>query len=361
MIPKNKLVLANPPISIYKKIELGHALYLYILDSISRYYSLKKYDILGSTISPFYFNPLIPPQGVDIKLWLGRLIDVINHAYFAGHGVEFFLRKAIDELYKSFGIYEGKNVYPTFRDVERLLKKEYVKGREMLWMASVKRILASLSFPGLLGDVVNVRKQVSIHRLLTNNVILEMDQLATSDKVFFIEALLLWIYEYRKNQGKREKFKHAILIEEGHHVLSSKREREKGEETVIEALLRMIREFGESVIVIDQEPNKLSDSIKANTYCKITFNLGNGKDIIDMAKCMNLDKEQIRFIDKLDVGQAIVKLKGRCSEPFLVHFPKVEINKGAVDDKALRQHIKTYDNKLKTIFEIRKDSDFMIA
>lgn len=302
---------------------------------------------IGSTVSPFYFNPLIPPPGVDVKLWLGKLIDVIDHAYFAGHGVEFFLRKAIDKLYDSFGIYEDKNVYPTFKDVERLLYKEFVKGRKMLWMDSAKRILASLTFPGLLGDVVNVRKQGQIQQLLKHNIILEMDKLATSDKVFFIEALLLWIYEYRKNQSKKEQFKHALLIEEGHHVLSGKKEREKGEETIVEILIRMIREFGESVIVIDQEPNKLSDSIKANTYCKICFNLGNGKDIIDIARCMNLTEEQTRFIDKLDVGQAIVKLKGRCSEPFLVHFPKTEIKKGVIDDKKVKEHTKTYDNKLR--------------
>ena len=32
---------------------------------------------------------------------------------------------------------------------------------------------------------------------------------------------------------------------------------------------------------MDQEPSKLSDSIKANTYTKITFNLGNGGSNLD--------------------------------------------------------------------------------
>ena len=34
----------------------------------------------------------------------------------------------------------------------------------------------------------------------------------------------------------------------------------------METCLRQSREFGEAVIVVDQEPSKLSDSIKANTY-----------------------------------------------------------------------------------------------
>ncbi|GAH48841.1 unnamed protein product, partial [marine sediment metagenome] len=137
-----------------------------------------------------------------------------------------------------------------------------------------------------------------------------------------------------------ERFKHAIIIEEAHHVLSHKKEIEKGEETIIETLLRMIREFGESVIVIDQEPSKLSDSIKANTYCKITFNLGNAKDSNDIGRCMNLENEQFRFIDKLNVGQAIVKLKGRFNVPILCFFPLIGIKKGAVTDEIVRSLLK---------------------
>lgn len=307
---------------------------------------------IGSKTSPFYFNPLIPPPNVDTKLWLGRIIDIISHAYFAGHGVEFFLRNALDELYKRFKVYEGGKTYPNFRDMDKLLKKEFVKGREMLWMASVKRILASLTFPGLLGDVLNVRKQGKIQKLLEKDVILEMDSLATSDKVFFIEALMLWIYEYRKNEARREEFKHAIIIEEAHHTLSGKKEKAQGEETIIETLLRMIREFGESIIAVDQEPNKLSDSIKANTYCKICFNLGNGKDIADISRCMSLDEEETGFIDKLNVGQAIVKLKGRFNEPVLVHFPKVEIRKGVIDNDALERAMERHNDELNNIFDI---------
>lgn len=309
------------------------------LIQIPLFKELKIYTV-GSKTSPFYFNPLIPPPGTDSKYWLTRLVNVIEHAYFVGHGVEYFLRKVIDKLYAIFGVYKGSNKYPTFRDVDLIMKREFARGREMLWLASARRVLASLTFSGSLGDVVNVKEQPSIADLLNQDVVLEMDCLSDSDKIFFTEALLLWIYEYRKNEGKRERFKHAIVIEEAHHVLSHKKEIEKGEETIIETLLRMIREFGESVIVIDQEPSKLSDSIKANTYCKITFNLGNAKDSNDIGRCMNLENEQFRFIDKLNVGQAIVKLKGRFNVPILCFFPLIGIKKGAVTDEIVRSLMK---------------------
>ena len=297
------------------------------LKQLSEFKNLKVIRI-GSPECDFKFNPLIPPSGVHPKHWMAMLIDVIKHAFFVAHGVEYFIRKGIDYLYEQFGIYEGKKEYPTFKDLEKILRKEFVRGREMLWMSSVKRVLASLTFSGLLGEVLNVRQHEAIDKLLEQNVIIEMDNLATIEKIFFIEALLLWIYEYRKLECKREKFKHCILIEEAHHVLSKKKESSFGEETIIETIIRMIREFGESVIVIDQEPKKVSDSIKANTNCKICFTLGNGKDIYDIAKSMNMTNEQERMIDKLKTGHAIVKIKERFDEPIHVRIPLVEITKG---------------------------------
>ncbi len=293
---------------------------------------------IGRNINPFYFNPLIPPPLTNAEEWIGKIVEIIKHAYFVGHGVEYLLKKAIHELYKKYGVYKGNKVYPTFEEVDKLLKKEYVKGRELLWMASVKRVLASLISPVALGKVVNVREHFKAEDLLNRYIIFETDALTDSDKIFFIEALLLWIYEYRKTQGKREKFNHALIIEEAHHILSKRKERVKGEETIMESIIRMIREFGEAVIIVDQEPSKLSDSVKANTHCKICFCLGNIKDIIDIAGCMDLDKEQTGFISKLKTGEAIVRIKREnCDAPFLVKFPHIKIEKGVISDEILRR------------------------
>ncbi|MFC1492295.1 ATP-binding protein, partial [Nitrospinota bacterium] len=262
---------------------------------IEEFTGLKVYTI-GRDISPFRFNPLIPPPGTEPGHWLVRLIDVMKHAFFLGEGVEFLLREAIDAVYEKHEMFSDPIGVPLFEEVKEYVSKRAYRGRMSLWQASTLRALAALTYVRGLGSVLNVEQEPNAGELLNNNIILELDALSDVDKVFFTEALLLWIYEYRKNEGKREEFKHAILIEEGHHVLSSWKEKHEGQETIIETSLRQIREFGESVIVIDQEPSKLSDSIKANTYCKIVFNLGNGKDILDMSNCLQLDKEQAEYI-----------------------------------------------------------------
>ena len=95
------------------------------------------------------------------------------------------------------------------------------------------------------------------------------------------------------------------------------------------------------MIVIDHEPSKLSNSIKANTYVKMTFNLGNGKDIQDISKAMMLNDEETPYIDLLPVGSSIVKLKGRFHQPILVRFPKIEIKKGLITDEMVDNHMRS--------------------
>ena len=195
------------------------------------------------------------------------------------------------------------------------------------------RIQQSLTYEGGLGPVLNTEKKTNMKELLKNDVIIELDALSSDDKKFLTEALLLWIYEFRKNQGETSEFRHAVIIEEAHNILSKKKERTEGGETIMETTLRMIRKFGEAVIVIDQEPSKLSESIKANTNTKITFTLGNGKDIEDISRSMELEKEQRKYIDLLKVGHAVVKVKGRVEKPVMVYFPKFETKKDSSSKK----------------------------
>lgn len=291
---------------------------------------------VGRTPAPFFFNPLIPPPGTEPGLWLMKMVDVLKHAYFVGEGVEYLLRDALDKTYEACGFFDGsRTAIPTFHLVKYHVWTKRVHGRMSLWKASAMRVLDTLCFRHGLGPVVNAEQEWDHQLLLRSGVVLELDALPDSDKVFLTEALILWLYEFRKHEGRREEFKHALIIEEGHHILSRGKESATGTETIMETSLRQIREFGEAVIVIDQEPTKLSNSIKANTYCKVTFALGNGKDALEIATCMGLTPEEARYLNLLEVGQAVVSLKGRVFVPLHVAFPRSPVRKGVVTDADL--------------------------
>lgn len=287
---------------------------------------------VGRDVVPFRFNPLIPPPGVLVGEWLVKLVDVLKHAYFVGEGVEFVLRRALDYVYDMSGLLEGRvDEVPTFAAVRAFVEQQRLVGRMSLWKASALRVLDSLCFRHGLGPVMNGAAG-DLEGLLARSVVLELDALADADKTFVAEALILWIYEYRKRHARREAFQHALVIEEAHHILSAAKERHAGVETIMETCLRQIREFGEAVIVIDQEPSKLSHSIKANTATKISFALGTGRDVADLAPSLGLDPQTAPWLHRLPVGHGIVVVRPRLSVPTLVRFPFLPIVKGFIAD-----------------------------
>ena len=290
---------------------------------------------VGRGTSPFYFNPLKPPPGTPPTIWLKKIIEIMCHSYFLGEGVAYLLQKAIDSVYREYGVYEGSGTFPTISDVRDWLYRYKTKGREASWMDSVARAVGVLCF-GEVGRVLNKRVDMPLDELLKKNVILELDALTNSDKTFLIESLLLWIHHYRMSQGERERFNHAIIIEEAHHILLKRKQEIMGEEAVTDIILREIRELGEAIILIDQHPSLISKPALGNTYCTVAMNLKHRSDITMIAESLLLDANKARYLGKLETGFAMVKLQGRWFEPFLVRFPLVRVEKGSVTDEEIK-------------------------
>jgi len=291
---------------------------------------------VGRDICPFRFNPLIPPPGTPGKVWLKKLIEIMCHAYFLGEGVSILLLRAIDALYRDCGLYEGRtDSLPTIADVRKWLSDYKAKGREGSWMESAVRAVETLCF-GEVGNVLNHGPFFDIPKLLDKQVVLELDALTNADKTFLIEALLLWVHHYRMAQDQRETFKHAIVIEEAHHILLRKKQEATGEETVTDVLLREIRELGESIICLDQHPSLISKPALGNTYTTFAMNLKHRGDIAMIQDSLLLTSEQAGYLGRLEVGWSIVRLQGRWFWPFLVKFPLVKFEKGLISDERLK-------------------------
>ena len=290
---------------------------------------------IGRNISPFTFNPLIPPPGTNPKTWLKKLNEVIAHAYLLGNGVLYLLQQTLDQVYEEAGVYDGTvQKWPTIQDVLVKAQQLNARGREAGWLSSTLRALASLCF-GDMGELVNRQHTSRPADLLDKTVILELDALTQQDKVFFIEALLLWIHHWRMQESDREKLKHAILIEEAHHVLSGERRSLVGGQSVMEITFREIREFGESLILLDQHPSQISLPALGNTYCTFCLNLKHSKDVNAMSQAMLLDGKEKDILGTLEVGQAVVKLQGRIPQPFMIQIPEFDIEKGKVTDEVI--------------------------
>ncbi len=296
-------------------------------------------------VAPFTFNPLIPPFGTSPTIWLKKLIEIMCHVYWLGEGVAYLLQKAIDSVYQDFGVYRGADRFPTLDDVKKWLEEYKAKRREAQWMDSTLRAIATLCY-GDIGKVLNSSAIIKLEELLKHNVVLELDALTNSDKTFLIESLLLWIHHYRLQEKERETFKHAIIIEEAHHVLLRKKE---SKESIMDIILREIRELGEAIVLVDQHPSLISIPSIGNTYCTIAMNLKHARDVNTIGEAMLLTDEHKEYLGKLPVGYGIVKLQNRHSKPFLVRFPFIKVSKGSATDERVKEYFQGYSDKFGVI------------
>jgi len=111
-----------------------------------------------------------------------------------------------------------------------------------------------------------------------------------------------------------------IFLEEAHNVLLRHL---RGYETVVEMILRQVREYGVGICLLDQHPSLMSLPA-LGTFCTIAFNLRTREDVEVMRSSLSLG-EDADYLRKLKVGQAIVKLQDRYVKPFLVQFPRAEV------------------------------------
>jgi len=136
-------------------------------------------------------------------------------------------------------------------------------------------------------------------------------------------------------QPQREMFKHAIIIEEAHHILLKQSGGRK--ETITDTILREIRELGEAIILIDQHPSLISITALGNSYTTITLNLKHRSDVTAISSAMLLKDEEKEIVGRLPIGSAVVKLQGRWMEPFQVKIPLINVPKGKIGDQKLKE------------------------
>ena len=316
-----------------------------IFDWKKNYRSLisKSKDILvftpGSKISPFYFNPLIPPANVAPKVWKEFVVSAIGYSYFIGEGALTLLEQGIDQAYQEFGVYDGLcKDYPDFNDIAKIiLSKGQRRGREMLWLQSCARVLYSLT-ASTISDCINVpQSAMPLEALLKNNVVIELDYLSPSNKVFLTQAILLWIYFYKLSGAKSEQLENLIIIEEAQNLLLKGKEEMKSG-NILPKIIREFRELGVGLCFVAQEPSKINTTAFQNTFTLIALNQRYRKDIEILGSSMSLPFKEWDYLGQIPIGSAIVNMKGNYPKSFMVRFPLVKI-KEQISDEILKEYM----------------------
>ena len=109
---------------------------------------------------------------------------------------------------------------------------------------------------------------------------------------------------------------------------------EKQATNSLETVFREIRSFGEGLVSITQHPSLLPIYVLGNCNTQIMLGLQHEDDIFTAKRSLFLNRGDEVFLDRLAVGEGIVKIKGRV-EPCYVKFPLVPVERSAVTDDDL--------------------------
>ena len=285
-------------------------------------------------IAPFRLNPFefFPHESLTSR------VDMIKAAIEASFDMEAAIPQLIEstiyECYKDYGwnVNTNKNTkfenpfaddvyaFPTFSDIlkkvdavaekqgfDERLKKDYI--------GSIKARLQSLTL-GSKGLMLNTPRSIDFVGLLDKKVVLEIEEVKnTGEKSFVMGLIMTNLREALRAKYKENKhFKHITLIEEALRLLSKFEpgdsvNKKQGVE-IFADMLAEVRKYGESLIIADQIPNKLTPEVLKNTNTKIIHKLFAEDDKESVGNTMILEKEQKEFLSSLPTGRAVVFSQG---------------------------------------------------
>jgi len=302
-------------------------------------------DLLVLPWTKLEFNPLKPPEDVPPRRWAQVFSEIFGHATSLLSGSKNYLMKKIIELYTLYNLFDKvSEPYPSLHELELLIKKEKVN---FVRKASDYRdtLLNRLEAMNLVaGTVFDCNTGYPVDELLKENVVFEFDGLSRDVQNFLMEILFAYVFEYRMAQNHRNQgLNHLFFLDEGKRVFSVYKERQDAAGIPeIDELTAKMREFGEGLVVADQEASKLTDSIKANTHTKLLLPTADRKQFQAVTEAMNLSERQAEFAQRLETGEAVVQIGGR--DPVPVKLQNHELEKSVTDRELEKQQAEEWSN-----------------
>jgi hypothetical protein len=295
-------------------------------------------DLLVLPWTKLKFNPLKPPEGVPPRRWAQVFSEIFSHATALLSGSKNYLMKKIVELYTLYNLFNKvSDPYPSLHELELLIKKQKVNfvRKTSDYRDTLLNRLEAMNL--VAGTIFDCNRGYAVEELLKENVLFEFDGLSRDVQNFLMEILFAYVYEYRMAQNHRNSgLNHLFFLDEGKRVFSVYKERQDASGIPeIDELTAKMREFGEGLVVADQEASKLTDSIKANTHTKLLLPTADRKQFQAVTDAMNLSERQAEFAQDLETGEAVVQVGSR--DPVPVKLQNYELEKTVTDRELEKQ------------------------
>jgi hypothetical protein len=278
-------------------------------------------------ISPFVFNPFVPPKNVKLETYKSTL----KTAFAAAVSMSTPLDKIFEETVN--------NCYSDFRWLDTYTSAD--KGRIFNITDFIKCFEQTFEAIGYTGDAKNIGRaglvrlqslvnlfdnyhSIPIEDLLTRPTVIELAAIENSDqKALIISLLLLSILAYvNSNYAGDGRLRNVILLEEAHVLLDAGAgnagEGEANPSAIAQGLVKRmlaeIRSYGVGIVIADQSPRKVTTDVVALTDIKLAFRLVEAIDKEILANSSNMSETQERRLAKLKPGEAFLFF-GKLDEP----------------------------------------------
>lgn len=320
------------------------------------------FTVGDETTAPFRLNPFELVRGESVSSHADMLKATFTSAFPMEASMPQILEEAIYKIYedKGWDIDTGRNylverragykiydAFPTLADFLIALEEIVdIKGfSDRLrddYRGSLVSRFSNLT-KGSKGALFNCQQSTNFERLLDMNVVIEMENLKSAeDKALLTGFLLTQLTAIIKQRHRVDKnFRHITLIEEAHRLLSRVEFGDNGSKrTAVETftdLLAEVRKYGESLIVVDQIPNKLAPEVLKNTNTKIIHRLFARDDKEAVGDTMLMDDKQKEFLSALETGQAIVFSEGMESPVHVKIQPSTDTSDSGVSNEVVRE------------------------
>lgn len=298
------------------------------------YFTLGRQDI-----APFFLNPfeILPGESITSRA------DMLKASFISAFEMEAAIPQIIEAA--TYEVYEKKGwdvrsskwinpltgqeedpfvadsfAFPTITDylgvVEEVVDRQGFDERlKNDYIGSLKARLQALTV-GAKGMMLDTPRSIDFKDLVTKKVVIELEEIKDgTEKSLIMGFIITNLLEAIKYQYERDNtFQHITLVEEAHRLLSryepgDSLNKKRGVE-IFADMLAEVRKYGESLIIVDQIPNKMTPEVLKNTNTKIVHKIFAKDDKEAIGNTMALNEDQRDFLSYLETGRAVVITEG---------------------------------------------------
>ena len=290
-------------------------------------------------VAPFFLNPfeLFPGEAItsradmikatleaafDMEAAIPQIMETAVYRAYTEKGWDIRTNEWLDENGERKDAFaDGMYAFPTMSEFWQAVKKVTLEegfGERLQdeYMGSLKARIESL-LVGAKGMMLDNARSIDFNDLVTKKVVIELEEIKNGAEKsllmgFILTNLLQAVQAHHREDP--EGFRHITLVEEAHRLLSryvpgDSMNKKQGVE-VFADMLAEVRKYGESLIIVDQIPDKMTPEVLKNTNTKIVHKLFARDDKDTIGDTIALADEQKEFLSKLPTGRAVVFSQG---------------------------------------------------